>query len=217
MSDLSDQLVANVHPGWDLSLHPSFVKCLQDKINEETVYPPVNQVLRCFTFFPLQDTKVVLLGQDPYIREGEACGLSFSVPQGVKCPPSLRNMFKELQADVGIDRTDFDLQDWAEQGVLLLNSALTVKQGESNSHAWLWEAWTDDVIKKISKECTNVVFILLGAFAKGKAHYIDASKHLIIEAGHPSPLNRKGDYAGCKMYSKTNAYLKLHSKSPIEW
>ena len=217
MSELRSKLLHGVQAGWDLQFHDTMLRLLGEKLSSETVYPAVDQVLRCFSYFDLVETKVVLLGQDPYIRAGEACGLSFSVPEGVKCPPSLRNMFKELAADEGVVRSNTDLENWAQQGVLLLNSALTVMEGNSNTHAYLWEAWTDEVIKKISKETTGVVFILLGNFAKGKAHYIDHKKHLVIEAGHPSPLNRKGDFAGCKMYSRTNAYLSMNDKACIKW
>ena len=217
MSELRVKLLPGVKDGWNLQFHDVMLRLLSEKLAGETVYPPVNQVMRCFTYFDLVNTKVVLLGQDPYIREGEACGLSFSVPQGVKCPPSLRNMFKELEADTKVVRSNTDLEDWAQQGVLLLNSALTVMEGNSNTHAYLWESWTDEVIKRISDVNTGVVFILLGNFAKGKAHFIDSKKHLIIEAGHPSPLNRKGDFAGCKMYSKTNEYLVSCNKPPIKW
>jgi uracil-DNA glycosylase len=217
-------LQQNIKDGWeyvpDLILYNLFE---QYKTND--VFPSMSQVTRCFTYFNLVDTKVVLLGQDPYInsfkingtRVSEACGLSFSVPKGIRLPPSLRNMFNELKADVGVEKVDGDLESWAGQGVLMLNSALTVIEGESNSHASLWNDWTDKVIKKVSDQCEGVVFILLGNYARAKKVYIDGKRHCVIEAGHPSPLNRKQDFNGSKIYSRANEYLKSKGKEEISW
>ena len=215
-------LFNNIKAGWPTQLPPSVCRVLEPVLfcaekEEITVYPPNGKIMECFRYFSLADTKVVILGQDPYINAGEAMGLSFSVPQGSKTPPSLRNIFKELEADLGIKRTNTDLTDWAKQGVLLLNAALTTVAGESGSHMHIWEGWTDHLIKLISKETTGVVFVLLGNFAKCKATLIDASKHHIIKAGHPSPLNRKQDFAGCKLFSECNAYLQSVGKSAIHW
>jgi len=232
-------MLQSVQPGWDLKLPDELLmELLRDLRGAEHVFPNVDQILRCFSYFSPQTTRVVLLGQDPYINQhvvygalstfgaggkrkkqhvNEACGLSFSVPQTCPIPPSLRNMLKELHSDLNIVKYDGDLESWAQQGVLLLNAALTVIEGCSNSHAGLWAKWTDDVIRFVSNECSNVVFVLLGNFAKQKASLIDASKHHVLTFGHPSPLNRSVPFLGCKMYSKTNEFLESKGYSRIEW
>jgi uracil-DNA glycosylase len=229
--ELKRTLLQNVAEGWNLALPTELLVPLLQEVQTEIVYPPVEQVLRCFTYFPLCATRLVLLGQDPYINqhvrfgsEGrkkqyitEACGLSFSVPKDCPIPPSLRNMLKELQEDLGVVKTDGDLEHWARQNVLMLNAALTVVEGCSNSHAKLWAKWTDGIIEQVSRECTNVVFILLGTFAKQKSLLIDETKHHILSFGHPSPLNRSVPFAGCKMYSKTNDFLASKGYAKIEW
>ena len=169
------------------------IQFIKDEIKAgKTIYPPGPFIFNAFNSLPLKDIKVVILGQDPYIKPNQAMGLSFSVPKSVRVPPSLKNIYKEMQQDVGITIPDHgDLTPWVGEGVFLLNAALTVEAGNSGSH--LKEGWgqfTDDVIRIISKERSGVVFMLWGNFAKGKAELIDASKHLILKAAHPSPLAR---------------------------
>lgn len=182
------------------------------------IYPDVSRIFHAFQCFPVETTKVVILGQDPYHGHGQAMGLSFSVPLGVKIPPSLRNIFRELMTD---QETNYpasgDLTKWADQGVLLLNSILTVEQKKPGSHAHFgWETFTDGIIQGISNQCENVVFMLWGNYAKKKKELIDDQRHLILEAAHPSPLARD-KYQGSKHFSQANSYLTKHSKNPIQW
>lgn len=185
----------------------------------ELVYPPQNQLFTAFTLCPFPAVKVVILGQDPYHGESQAHGLSFSVKEGVPTPPSLKNIYKEIASDVGVATPAHgNLEHWARQGVLLLNSTLTVQAGKPGSHQGLgWETFTDAVIKKISDEKEHVVFLLWGKFAQAKRSLIDDSKHLILEAPHPSPFSAYTGFFGCKHFSKTNTYLKEHGMTPIEW
>ena len=183
------------------------------------VYPPSNLIFNAFNLTPFDNVKCVILGQDPYIKEGEAMGLSFSVPKGVRIPPSLKNIFKELQSDLGIDTSLFcgDLSAWAKQGVLLLNATLSVNAGVSNSHATFgWKNFTDAAIKALSEQKEHLVFMLWGNFARKKSALIDKNKHLILEAAHPSPL-AGGAFFGSKPFSKCNDYLKNHGISQINW
>lgn len=184
----------------------------------KTVFPPGPLIFNAFNTTPFEKVKVVVLGQDPYIKPGEAMGLSFSVPKGVRVPPSLRNIYKELNADLGcIIPNHGDLTKWAEQGVFLLNASLTVEQGKSNSHAKCgWHTFTDAVIRTISEERKNIVFMLWGNFAKKKAALIDPFKHLVLEAAHPSPL-AGGAYFGSKHFSKANEYLAIQGLDTIDW
>lgn len=184
----------------------------------KTIYPPGSLIFNAFDMTPFNDVKVVILGQDPYHNPNEAMGLSFSVPKGVRIPPSLLNVYKELEADIGIPRpVHGDLTAWAKQGVFLLNAMLTVEKGEAGSHQGIgWQFFTDSVIKKLSDERENLVFMLWGNFAKKKEALIDASKHLILHAAHPSPLARNA-FSGSKHFSQANAYLKQHGLTPIEW
>jgi uracil-DNA glycosylase len=181
------------------------------------IFPPDNLIFNCFNFFNIRDTKVVILGQDPYINRGEAQGLCFSVPNGVKTPPSLLNIFKELEAIYGNRRIKTDLRDWAEQGVLLLNTALTVLEGKSNINAKLWVKYTDKIISEISKRCEGVVFILWGNNAIGKSEFIDEKKHMILKSVHPSPLSASRGFFGNNHFGKTNDYLNGLGKKKIEW
>lgn len=185
----------------------------------ETVYPPRELLFNALNLCSLSKIKVVILGQDPYHGPDQAHGLSFSVPEGVKIPPSLKNIFKEIKEDIGGNMPDSgNLNRWAEQGVLLLNATLTVRAGKAGSHQKLgWEQFTDAVIKKISKENKQVVFILWGNFARSKAVLIDSSKHLLLEAPHPSPLSAYSGFLGCQHFSKTNTYLKQHGLTEIQW
>lgn len=182
------------------------------------IYPPANLTFNAFNSTPFECLKVVLLGQDPYHNAGEAMGLSFSVPQGVRIPPSLRNIYKELEADLGIPQSKSgDLTPWAREGVLLLNSILSVEANKPTSHQHFgWQEFTDSVIRILSAQCSGIVFLLWGNYAKSKKPLIDESKHFILEAAHPSPLARSG-FIGCRHFSKTNALLESMGKAPINW
>lgn len=184
----------------------------------KTVYPPGPLIFNAFNTTPVEKVKVVVLGQDPYIKPGQAMGLSFSVPKGVAVPPSLKNIYKELHTDLGCPIPNHgDLTKWAEQGVFLLNASLTVERGKSNSHAKSgWHRFTDAVIQHISNKKEGIVFMLWGNFAKKKAALIDPFKHLVLEAAHPSPL-AGGAYFGSKHFSKANEYLATQGKETIDW
>lgn len=183
-----------------------------------TVYPPGGSIFKAFELCPLDRVKVVILGQDPYHNPGQAMGLSFSVPEGIAAPPSLKNIFKEIESDLGIKMSGrTDLSPWARQGVLLLNAVLTVRAGAAASHSGLgWQEFTDAVIRTISETRSGVVFLLWGNYAKTKAPLIDISRHHILAAAHPSPLAR-GAFFGCRHFSKTNGILEHEGKSPIDW
>jgi len=185
-----------------------------------TIYPPKEAVFNAFSTTPFSKIKVVILGQDPYHGPHQAHGLSFSVLEGVKPPPSLANIYKELARDIA----DFDkpqggdLSGWAEQGVLLLNTVLTVEAGKAHSHAKLgWETFTDKVIELINAELSNVVFLLWGSHAQRKASAVDVSKHCVLKAPHPSPLSAHRGFIGCGHFSKTNDYLAQNNLKPIDW
>ncbi len=182
------------------------------------VYPPANLIYEAFNMTPVEAVKVVILGQDPYHREGQAMGLSFSVPRGVRTPPSLRNIYKELHRDIGFEIPDHgDLTSWAREGVFLLNACLTVESGKAASHSKIgWQQFTDTVIDRLSEYCHGIVFMLWGNFAKGKAPLIDESKHLILKAAHPSPLARNM-FQDCRHFSKANEYLTNNGQHPIDW
>lgn len=190
----------------------------EQKAAGKTIYPPGRLIFRAFELTPLPSVKVVILGQDPYHGPGQAMGLSFSVPQGIKAPPSLVNIFKEIQSDLGITMSGSpDLEPWARQGVLLLNSSLTVQAGVANSHKAIgWQYFTDAVIKCISDTCNGVVFMLWGNFARDKKVLIDTSRHYVLEAVHPSPL-AGGGFFGCRHFSKANELLQAQGKTPINW
>lgn len=190
----------------------------QEKRAGKTIYPPGKQIFRAFDLTPTDKVKVVILGQDPYHGPGQAMGLSFSVPDGVNAPPSLKNIFKEIESDLGVRMSGKpNLESWAEQGVLLLNAILTVEGGIAASHSKIgWEIFTDAVISWISAHLDGVVFMLWGNFARSKAALIDTDRHLILEAAHPSPLAR-GAFFGSRHFSKANAYLTEQGKSPIDW
>lgn len=181
------------------------------------IFPPDEDIFAAFKYFNIEETKVVILGQDPYINPGEAMGLSFSVPEGIKMPPSLRNIFKELQTEYGTLRIDTNLIDWAQQGVLLLNTALTVLQGKSNYNAKLWKNYTDTIIAQISEKTENVVFILWGNNAIKKSGLIDETKHCILTGVHPSPLSANRGFFGCNHFKKANEYLVEKNKLKINW
>ena len=182
-----------------------------------TIYPPREKVFEALKKTNLEEVKVVILGQDPYHGPGQAQGLSFSVPDDIPAPPSLQNILKELAEDVGV-KASHDLTSWADQGVLLLNACLTVPAGQANGHAGvIWEEFTDAVIRLVSQEEEHVVFILWGAYARKKKSLIDASKHLIIESAHPSPLSAYRGFFGSRPFSRTNAYLTEMGREPIDW
>lgn len=185
----------------------------------KVIYPKKSEIFKAFRATSYKDTKVVILGQDPYHGVGQAEGLSFSVKKGIPKPPSLQNIFKELKADVGDDiPDDGSLLEWANRGVLLLNSVLTVEENKPASHKYLgWETFTDEVIKKLNNKTTPIVFILWGAFARNKKKYITNSIHFIIESAHPSPFSAYNGFFGSKPFSKTNAFLIKHGSSPIDW
>ena len=190
----------------------------EEKAAGKSIYPPGSQLFRAFDLTPVQDVKVVVLGQDPYHGQGQAHGLSFSVPANIPAPPSLKNIFKEIESDLGIRMSGYpDLEKWARQGVLLLNAVLTVRSGEAASHSKIgWEQFTDAVIKYISDNCEGVVFMLWGNFARTKSALIDHSRHHVLEAAHPSPLAR-GAFFGCRHFSRANAALTASGRTPIDW
>lgn len=183
------------------------------------VFPPPKLVFNAFALCPFDQVKVVILGQDPYHGRGQAHGLSFSVPDGTRIPPSLQNIYKEIKNDLGKDLpASGNLERWAKQGVLLLNATLTVFESKAGSHqGWGWEHFTDAVIKKVSEEKEGVVFMLWGRFAQNKSTLIDGSKHLILKAPHPSPLSAYNGWFGSKHFSQANDYLKAHGQEPIDW
>ncbi|EAI1980837.1 uracil-DNA glycosylase [Campylobacter upsaliensis] len=184
----------------------------------KNIYPPANLTFNAFNLTPLNSLKIVLLGQDPYHKQNQAMGLSFSVPKGVQIPPSLRNIFKELNADLGVKiPQNGDLSAWARQGVLLLNAIFSVEENKPLSHSlWGWQEFSDNIIKKLSLEKEGLIFILWGKFAQSKKSLIDTRKHFILEAAHPSPLARQG-FLGCRHFSKSNALLEKLGKEPIKW
>lgn len=194
----------------------SFVKA--EKQAGKIIYPPGSLIFNAFDTTPFDQVKVVILGQDPYINTGEAMGLSFSVPKGIRIPPSLRNIYKELATDLNIPPANHgDLTKWAQQGVFLLNAVLTVEHKKSRSHQKKgWETFTDAVIRAISAQRDGVVFMLWGNFARNKKVLIDSDKHLILEAAHPSPL-AGGAYFGSQHFSKANTFLEARGKRTIDW
>ena len=184
------------------------------------IYPPGSLIFNAFNKTDFDDVKVVILGQDPYHGAGEAHGLSFSVPKGIKPPPSLLNIYKEIEADLGVKmpRNYGNLEAWAKQGVFLLNAALTVKANLANSHAGIgWHSFTNKAIELLSTNKEHLVFLLWGNFAKEKLNLIDTSKHLVLLAPHPSPLSAHKGFLGCRHFSKTNEYLMKNRLDPIDW
>ncbi|MBR6073591.1 MAG: uracil-DNA glycosylase [Bacilli bacterium] len=194
-----------------------------DKINKEydnkIIYPPKEDIYKAFKNTSFKDVKVVIMGQDPYHGEGEAMGLSFSVPNGIKLPPSLKNIYKELEDDLGIKpSTSGDLTKWTKEGVLLLNSTLTVVKDTPNSHSKMgWDKFTDYIIKLLNKREEPIVFILWGNYARSKKVYITNPKHLVIESAHPSPFSARSGFFGSKPFSKTNDFLIKNNIKPIDW
>lgn len=191
----------------------------REKAAGKVIYPAGKDIFRAFNTTPFDAVKVVILGQDPYHNPGQAHGLSFSVPAGIPHPPSLQNIFKELRDDCGCGiPVSGDLSRWAEQGVLLLNAALTVEAHKANAHAHIgWHRFTDAAIRALAAGREHLVFLLWGSFAQQKASLIDPAKHLILQTVHPSPLSAYRGFFGCHHFSKTNDYLLLHNKKPIDW
>lgn len=192
---------------------------LDEKAKGKVVYPPGALIFNAFNLTSFFNTKVIIIGQDPYHGSGQANGLSFSVPMGIRQPPSLQNIFKELKQDIGVEKpTHGNLESWAKQGVLLLNAVLTVNDGEPASHkAAGWENFTNAVIEQLSKNKEHLVFILWGKFAQEKEIFIDGNKHLILKGIHPSPMAANRGFFGCKHFSKTNNYLIENGIKPISW
>jgi len=218
--------------GWAKVLYPCFetpaleslASFLQGQLDQQIdLLPNQKDWFNAFKLTPLKDVKVVVLGQDPYhgFEQGQpqAHGLSFSVNQGIKTPPSLRNMLKELKADLGVElATHGDLSQWAQQGVLLLNTVLTVEQAQAGAHQGKgWEKLTDHVIEALNEQCSGLVFMLWGKPAQKKAQLIDADKHLVLEAVHPSPLSAHRGFFGCGHFSKANSYIQQQGQTPIDW
>lgn len=187
--------------------------------NKKIIFPTTQNYFRALDLVDVKKVRVVILGQDPYHGVGQAHGLSFSVPEGIPFPPSLQNIFKELKEDLKIDLPrSGDLTRWAEQGVLLLNSVLTVEKDKAASHQNQgWELFTDKIISVINEECDHVVFILWGAYAQKKASFVDKKKHLVLVSPHPSPLSAHRGFFGTRPFSKANAWLKSKGKEPIQW
>lgn len=213
--------------GWDELLAPLFRderyltirEFLKKEYSTHVVYPDMYDLYNCFRYTPVDQIKAVILGQDPYHKPNQAHGLSFSVLGDVPLPPSLVNIFKELQSDLSIPPAKRgNLTKWAKEGVLLLNASLTVREHAANSHArcgWRW--FTDNVIRLVSEHTQNTVFILWGGNARAKKPLIDATRHLIIESAHPSPLSAYNGFFGSRPFSRTNDYLVAHGKTPIDW
>ena len=201
----------------------SYFRTLKEFLEEEkkkhTLYPPGRLIFNAFQRTPFDRVKVVILGQDPYHGKGQAHGLCFSVPQGIPKPPSLVNIFKELHSDLGIPIPEHgNLEKWADQGVLLINATLTVRDSQAGSHQKRgWETFTNRVIEVVSQEKSGVVFLLWGRFAQAKESLIDNGKHLILKSAHPSPLSAYNGFFGCRHFSKTNDYLKKQEETGIDW
>jgi uracil-DNA glycosylase len=219
--------VVRIEPSWKkvlaLEFSTPYWTTLSDFVRREyvsaAVYPPPKLVFNAFDRCPFDAVRVVILGQDPYHGAGQAHGLCFSVPDGIRIPPSLPNVYKEILADVGVPpRESGNLECWAQQGVLLLNATLTVRAGSPGSHQGKgWEQFTDAVIRALSEQREHLVFMLWGNYAKAKGAHIDRTKHLVLEAAHPSPYSAHSGFFGCKHFSKANAYLVAHGMEPVVW
>ncbi|MVX36141.1 uracil-DNA glycosylase [Myroides sp. LoEW2-1] len=220
-------MISNLSSDWQDKLQSEFnqpyfsvlTKFVEQEYKEKTIFPPQELIYNALNLTSFEDVKVVILGQDPYHGLFQANGLSFAVNKGVKIPPSLVNIYKELQDDLGINnKQNGDLTPWAKQGVLLLNATLTVEQKKAGSHQKKgWEIFTDAIIKLIAEQREHVVFILWGSYAQKKGKAIDRNKHLVIETAHPSPLSVYRGFYGSKPFSKTNAYLSAKGLKEIDW
>ena len=227
MKILQAVMDVKIEESWKQALHSEFDEPYfaalarflhQEKAEGKVIFPPGPEIFRAFELTPVGQVKVVILGQDPYHGYGQAMGLSFSVPDGIPAPPSLKNIFKEIESDLGIKMSGSpNLEKWARQGVLLLNSILTVRSGAAASHSGIgWQRFTDAVIKYISDNLNGVVFLLWGNYARSKKELIDTSRHHVLEAAHPSPLAR-GAFFGCRHFSRTNEILVSEGKTPVDW
>ena len=217
-----------IEAGWKKELQPEFDKpyfsgiaefLKKEKLAGKVIYPPGKLIFNAFNSTPVQEVKIVILGQDPYHNPNQAHGLSFSVPDGVKPPPSLMNIYKEQFTDLGINQPNTgNLEKWAHQGVLLLNAALTVEANQPNSHADIgWHTFTNEVIRHLSESRPHLVFMLWGRFAQNKEALIDTGKHLVLKAAHPSPFSAYNGFFGCGHFSKANAWLQQHGEKPVDW
>ena len=218
-----------ISAGWKKELQYEFKKeyfirivelLHNERESKKLIYPAGSLIFKAFDLTDFNKVKVVILGQDPYHGAGEAQGLCFSIPKGIKLPPSLKNIYKEIQSDLGVKMpTNYgDLTTWAEQGVLLMNASLTVRADQPNSHNGIgWQLFTDRIIELLSSKKKHLVFILWGNFAKQKAHLIDDTKHLVLIAPHPSPFSANKGFLGCRHFSKTNEYLMKNGIDPINW
>lgn len=216
-----------LEPGWKAALLPEFQKpymhelrkFLAEQVKNKIIYPPTKEFFSAFEYTPIDKVKVVILGQDPYHGPKQAHGLCFSVPYGVDIPPSLKNIYKELSADVGFQSPQHGcLKSWANQGVLLLNATLSVESGRAGSHQKKgWEEFTDNAIHYLNKNKSNLVFLLWGSYAQKKGEFIDRKKHLVLTSVHPSPLSAHRGFFGSKHFSKTNKYLAEHNFDLIDW
>lgn len=219
--------VLQIEESWQLALQAEFAASyffelrafLKEEKQQTTIYPPGSRIFAAFNFTPLPAVRVVILGQDPYHGKGQAHGLCFSVPEGIKPPPSLMNIYKELRADLGFPMpATGNLEKWTNQGVFLLNATLTVRAGEAGSHQGKgWETFTDQVIRTISDLRAGVVFLLWGNYAQAKESLIDQSKHFVLKAPHPSPFSANRGFFGCRHFSKTNQILKEIGFEEIDW
>jgi uracil-DNA glycosylase len=219
-TDLPDSWRTHVAAEFDQPYMQQLQRFLQkEELAGKVIYPQVDSIFNGFTYTPFDDVKVVVLGQDPYHGVGQAHGLSFSVPKGIRTPPSLMNIFKEINRDLGIPIPDHGcLQSWAEQGVLLLNATLTVEEASAGSHQGQgWECFTDKVIETLSEQRERVIFLLWGGYAQKKGRIIDQDKHLVLCSAHPSPLSAYRGFVGNGHFSATNEYLGKHGQRPIDW
>ena len=217
----------NIGNDWDNVLKPivesalyaSIRGFLKTEYSTKTIYPNMHDIFNAFKYTPYSKVKVVILGQDPYHGENQAHGLCFSVNEGIQIPPSLVNIYKEIKSDLNIIQPNSGcLTKWAKQGVLLLNTTLTVRAGEANSHSKCgWQEWTDEVIKILNERKEPMVFLLWGANARSKKKFINTNKHLVLECAHPSPLSAYNGFFGCKHFSKANAFLIKNNLEPIDW
>jgi len=218
--DAATSWQAQLNGEFDLPYMQQITTFLDDEqAQNKTIYPPKPQWFHALETTPLEEVKVVILGQDPYHQPKQAHGLCFSVLPGIKTPPSLVNIYKELETDLGIERANHGyLESWAKQGVLLLNAVLTVEDSNANAHQGKgWETFTDKVVSTVNEQCDNVVFMLWGGYAQRKGAMIDTDKHLVLKAPHPSPLSAYRGFLGCRHFSQANAHLKQHGKAEINW
>lgn len=216
---ISKQWFEILKPEFETESYKNLEKFLTLEYKNGTIYPTIDNIFAALNYVPFEKVKVVIIGQDPYHEQNQAMGLSFSVPKETDIPPSLVNIFKEINADVGCPiPTHGDLTSWAKQGVLLLNSVLTVRKGQANSHKGKgWEQITSKVISALNDREKPLVFLLWGRNAKDIGQILDTKKHLVLTAPHPSPLSAYQGFFGCKHFSKTNEFLKEHGETPIDW